>query len=402
MRRCRSWYRIHQLLHTRLPLPPGPLADSLALWLQGTLLAENGCLDRVAAALAARGGNVHTLRRRLCDARKDDAERQEAWGADQELDVETCLAPLLAWVLSWRAPPGPEAPPPLVLAVDPTHQADRLVALTVSVVLSQTALPVAWRMVPAQASLSWMASLCRLLALLAPAVAAGMEVHVLCDRGLYSPRLWRHIRALGWHPCLRCAPDLTFRPDGQLEARPAAAWGAGEGTLWVGRGVASPRHRPLPGTLVVLHGAGHEQPWVLLTDTPPQHTEATLYACRDWIEQGFRGLKRAGWPWQRTRRIDPVRAGRHWLVLAVASLLAVAYGTRREEAAALGRSPARLRTPPAEAPVRSTPRRLSLLRQGMACLGALLAQGRWWTRVWLRPRPGPYGPPAVRALAQGP
>ncbi len=92
MRRCRSWYRIHQLLHTRLPLPPGPRADSLALWLQGTLLAENGCLDRVAAALAARGRNVHTLRRRLCDALKDDAERQDAWGAGQGPDVGTCCA----------------------------------------------------------------------------------------------------------------------------------------------------------------------------------------------------------------------------------------------------------------------------------------------------------------------
>ena len=109
-------------------------------------------------------------------------------------------------------------------------------------------------------------------------------------------------------------------------------------------------------------------PWVLLTDTPPDRTEATLYTCRDWIEQGFRGLKRAGWQWQRTRRTDPVRAGRHWLVMAAATLLAVAYGTRREKA---------------------------------ACLGTLLAQGRWWTRVWLRPRRGPYGPLAVRALALG-
>ena len=357
---------------------------------------------RVAAALAARGGNVHTLRRRLCDSLKDDADRQEAWGVDQALDVETCFAPLLAWVLSWRVPSGVAPPPPLVLAVDPTHQRDRLVALTVSVVLNQTALPVAWRLVPAQASCSWRDLLCRLLALLAPAVPPGMAVHVLCDRGLYSPRLGHRIRNLGWHPCLRCDPDLTFWPEGQTAARPAAAWGAGEGTLWVGRGVASPFHSPLPGTLVVLHGPGHEHPWVLLTDTPPDRTEATLYACRDWIEQGFRGLKRAGWQWQRTRRTDPVRAGRHGLVLAVATLLAVAYGTRREEAAALGRAPAQLRTPPPAVPARSTPRRLSLLRQGMACLGTLLAQGRWWTRLWLWPRPGPYGLPAVRALAQGP
>ena len=56
MRRCRSWYRIRELLHSRLPLPPGPLADSLALWLQGMLLAGNGCLDRVATSTRCAGG----------------------------------------------------------------------------------------------------------------------------------------------------------------------------------------------------------------------------------------------------------------------------------------------------------------------------------------------------------
>ncbi|MCY4519479.1 MAG: hypothetical protein OXC13_01715 [Caldilineaceae bacterium] len=120
--------------------------------------------------------------------------------------METCFAPLLAWILSWMAPPGPGPQPPLVLAVDPTHQADRLVALTVSVVLNRTALPVAWRLVPAQASRSWMASLCRLPGLLAPAVPTGMAVPVLCDRGLYSPRLWHRIRALGWLPACAATP----------------------------------------------------------------------------------------------------------------------------------------------------------------------------------------------------
>lgn len=110
-----------------------------------------------------------------------------------------------------------------LLAVDPTHQRDRLVSLTVSVVLNQTALPVAWHLVPAQASCSWQDLLCGLLALLAPAVPTGMAVYVLCDRGLYSPRLWQRIRALGWHPCPRCDPALTFWPEGQTAARPAAA-----------------------------------------------------------------------------------------------------------------------------------------------------------------------------------
>ena len=34
--------------------------------------------------------------------------------------------------------------------------------------------------------------------------------------------------------------------------------------------------------------------WVLLTDTPVAQREPTLYACRNWIEQGFRGPKKVG------------------------------------------------------------------------------------------------------------
>ena len=62
-------------------------------------------------------------------------------------------------------------------------------------------------------------------------------------------------------------------------------------------------------------------------------TEPALYACRNWIEQGFRGLKTLVRKWHKIRR-EPVRVGRHWLVLAIATLLAVAYGTRHEDAAA--------------------------------------------------------------------
>ena len=31
MRQCRSWYRIHQLLRTHLPLPPGPDARRMRI-----------------------------------------------------------------------------------------------------------------------------------------------------------------------------------------------------------------------------------------------------------------------------------------------------------------------------------------------------------------------------------
>ena len=45
-----------------------------------------------------------------------------------------------------------------------------------------------------------------------------------------------------------------------------------------------------------------------------------------------------GWPWHRTRRTDPARVDRHWLVLA--------HGTRVEEARLRGLAPGRVRRPP--------------------------------------------------------
>ena len=223
---------------------------------------------------------------------------------------------------------------------------------------------------------------------------------MLCDQGLGSRDLWAQIVALGWHPCLRYPPHVTFQPEGQTERVPARTLVTGPGDLWVGTGRAF-RDAPLDGTLLVLQAYGQAQPWVLLTDTPVAQTEPTLYACRNWIEQGFRGLKTVGDPlggkWHKTRRLEPTQrvpgVGRHWLVLAIATLLAVAYGTRREEAEARHLAPGRLRRPPAElaAPHQTAlpPRRHSLLQQGVALLRRLLLRGYLWASVWLRPTPGP-------------
>ena len=154
------------------------------------------------------------------------------------------------------------------------------------------------------------------------------------------------IVGLGWYLCLRYQPHVTFQPEGQTSRVLVCSLITGPGDLWVGTGWAF-RDAPLDGTLIVLQAYGQAQPWVLLTDTPAAETEPTLYACRNWIEQGFRGLKTVGWKWPKTRRLDPgalwARVGRHWLVLAIATLLAVTYGTHREEAEAR-----RLRRPPAD------------------------------------------------------
>ena len=47
---------------------------------------------------------------------------------------------------------------------------------------------------------------------------------------------------------------------------------------------------------------------------------------RSWIEGGFKDTKRGGWGWHQTKMVDPARAERLWLAIAVATLWAVSVG----------------------------------------------------------------------------
>ena len=92
--------------------------------------------------------------------------------------------------------------------------------------------------------------------------------------------------------------------------------------------------------------AGQEEPWIILTDLAPDKVGPSWYALRFWIELGFKAIKSLGWKWDKTRRTDPARISRHWLVLSVATLLALAYGTRVKDAHDRRVAPGNLRTPP--------------------------------------------------------
>ena len=104
--------------------------------------------------------------------------------------------------------------------------------------------------------------------------------------------------------------------------------------------------------------------------------------------------------WHRTRRLHPIRVGRHWLVLVIATWLAVASGTRREEAEARHRRPGRRRRPPAGNPLgvdaarqdALPPRRHSLLQQGVVRLSMGLHVAATYARPRLPHAPAPGTP----------
>lgn len=377
MRLPTEWYQMQQAIAQHFPDLRPAQQRGLALWVYGAILAQSACQNAIIAALLA-VGPWYSLRQRLREWLYDGQDK--AAPCQIQLEVATCFAPLLKWLLSWWQ--GQQ----LALAIDATLHGDRVAALVVSVLYRGSAIPVAWQILPANKKGPWLPPILSLLQRLAPVVPQSMKVLVLADRGLWSPRLWQQIEALGWHPLLRVKNNTSFQPLGGCRV-PAQRLIPGPGYAWVGQGTAFRRpkaHRF--GTLLVVWEADQAGPWLVLTDLPVTGIGVCWYGLRVWVELGFRALKGVGWQWQHTRRTDPTRVARHWLVLAVAMLWVMAYGTRGEDAAAQGLPPGRLRMPP---PAPQERRKVSVFRQGLSWFQHQLGRGRLWRRLWLVPEPWP-------------
>ncbi len=168
----------------------------LALWVGATLLARSGCQNAVLGALPALGLGWHTTRPYLREWLRDGSDR--AAPCRVQLEVESCFAPLLRWVLAWWKGLA------LTLAIDPTAKGEDWVALVVSVVYRGLAIPGAWRLRTGDQPAPWMPDFCNLPDRLGPVVPAAMTVRVLCD-------LWAALLRQGWHPYLRYDRNMTFQ-----------------------------------------------------------------------------------------------------------------------------------------------------------------------------------------------
>ena len=306
-------------MHHLSPLSK-PQATVLALWSFGMILARSCALSAISHLLASgMRRQEQTVRQQLREWYYDTPRKRGA--KRQALRVETCFPLLLSWVVSWWE--GTQ----LALAIDATALGTRFVVLAVSVVYRGCAIPVAWVVLPANTKHAWRREWLCLLRRLRPAVPRHWTVIVLADRGLYAPWLFRRITRLGWHPFLRINSGGTFRPVGSPCFRPLQSFVPQPGTRWRGQGTAFQKAgRQVECTLLALWEEGYKDPWLILTDLPPEASDAAWYGLRAWIEQGFKITKRAGWQWHRTRMRDPARAARLWLAVAVATLWLLSVG----------------------------------------------------------------------------
>ena len=222
---------------------------------------------------------------------------------------------------------------------------------------------------------------------LAPGVAApappgppggppGVARIVLADGGVSARWRCRRLTRRGWHPFWRLNTGGPFRPQGQGRGVPLKTWVPEPGTTGQGTGLAGTgRQRQRHCPLLAGWEAGDTDPWLLLTDVPPEASPACWYGLRAWSAPGVTMTTRAGWQWQRTPRTTPDRAVRLWLAVAVATLGLLRVGGEADETIPASTVPAVT----ALAPTSSRTRRATRLRLVRVCrrgwhrsLGALL------------------------------
>jgi hypothetical protein len=393
-----------------------PQATVLALYSFGMFLAQRCGLNSVVAALGPFVAvGFHTLRSRLQEFYQPATAKSGS--RRQELDVTSCFAPLLAWVLKgWPSRR-------LALALDATSLGAVFTVLSISVVYRGSALPVAWKILPANVAHAWKPEWLALLAAFSRRMTPGWTVVVMTDRGLYARWLYRAIVALGWHPLMRITKCSKFRRQGSKVGVPVGRFVPRPGRRWQGCGMAFPKkpEKRLGCTLLACWEAGYDEPWFVVTDLAPAQAESLWYGMRAWIEHGYKLLKSAGWHWDQTRMTDVDRAERLWLVLAVATRYVLAVGGDYEasqevpvetipelaSAAARGetagtapsdrpraarrRGPERRPPPePSGSRVRASgtkERLVSVFRQGISALVAVLILGHALPRPQWRPEP---------------
>ena len=260
MRLPRECYPLLEAIETHLGVLRPAQQRGLALWVYGTLLARVAARARCCGTLRPVSGGAPATRYARGLREWHGREDKTLPGRD-EVDVGGLL----------RAVPGRGG---LVarrgagLGAGSDQAGERLVVLSVSVLYRGSAIPVAWHVTaPTAAAPGSPARPCW------PAwrrrYRPGMEVLVLADRGLWSPRLWARICALrlasGAAPAPRC--HLPSR-GGQAGAAKGLVPGPGTHLDRDRHGLQQPRGAPCrdaggrPGTMT-------REPWLVFNRLEP-------------------------------------------------------------------------------------------------------------------------------------
>src|SRR5579872_3748269 len=147
------------ILSSYFPHLSAPQVEVLALWSLGFVFAQTGGITSIVVALASSWGcSEATLRQRLREWMYDAKDKKGDHRC--QVEVSTCFAPLLRWILAWWPPDERR----IALALDASALSDRFVILALCVVYRGSAMPVAWVVLPAGVKDKWQPYWCKLVA----------------------------------------------------------------------------------------------------------------------------------------------------------------------------------------------------------------------------------------------
>jgi hypothetical protein len=155
----------------------------------------------------------------------------------------------------------------------------------------------------------------------------GARVTLLADRGLCWPQVVDACGDLGWHYVIRLQGQAKVRSDDGRECT-AAELAPEPGASWRGPAEVFKKSGWRPAAVAACWLRYHDGPWLLVSDRDDGGRLFGRYLKRTWTEELFKDEKSAGFHWEKSRVRDPEHAARLMVVIALATYLALALGSR--------------------------------------------------------------------------
>jgi hypothetical protein len=214
------------------------------------------------------------------------------------------------------------------LILDETPQHNHLRAMKLSRQVRGRAIPALWHCYrPDALPMTQDALVLDLLGRAAHALPVGAQPILLADRGLSWPAVLDFCVAHRWHYLLRIQGQTRVQLDDGRELS-AAALAQRPGRGWCGWARVFKKAGWRRTGLVAWWAPGVKEPWLLISDLPPNRRRCRQYRKRMRIEESFRDEKSHGFRWNDSRIRMPDHAARLLLVMAVAMATAISLGLR--------------------------------------------------------------------------
>jgi hypothetical protein len=238
------------------------------------------------------------------------------------------IDPEAAWPQLARAVLRGWAGGPITLILDETPNHNDLRCLKLTLAYRKRALPLLCLCyAPGGQPEPMPALVVDLLRQAAACLPAGAEVTLLADRGLAWPVVVDACGALGWHYVLRLQGQTRVR-DAEGREGSAADLAPHPGSSWRGQAAVFKASGWRAAAVAACWLPDSDGPWLLVSDREDGPRLFRRYAKRVWTEELFKDEKSSGFHWEQSHVTDPAHASRLVLLIALATYLALALGSR--------------------------------------------------------------------------